>query len=52
MHAGRLMVTEAGGLTTRLDGTRLGLGPDGIVATNGRIQDALVEALRELVTSS
>jgi myo-inositol-1(or 4)-monophosphatase len=47
MHAGRLIVEEAGGRATRLDGTPLGLGPDGIVATNGRIQDALVGALRE-----
>ncbi len=50
MHAGRLMVTEAGGLATRLDGTRLGLGPDGLVATNGRIQEALLAALRDLLT--
>ncbi len=47
MHAGRLILTEAGGKATRLDGTPLGLGPDGIVGTNGLIQDALVEALRE-----
>ena len=47
MHAGRLLVEEAGGKTSRLDGTPLGLGPDGCVATNGLIQDALVEALRE-----
>jgi fructose-1,6-bisphosphatase/inositol monophosphatase family enzyme len=47
MHAGRLIVEEAGGKATRLDGTPLGLGPDGVVATNGLIQDALVEALRE-----
>ena len=47
MHAGRLIVEEAGGKATRLDGTPLGLGPDGCVATNGLIQDALVEALRE-----
>lgn len=47
MHAGRLIVEEAGGTATRLDGSPLGLGPDGIVATNGRIHDALVEALRE-----
>ncbi len=47
MHAGRLIVEEAGGRATRLDGTPLGLGPDGIVATNGRIQKALVGALRE-----
>jgi myo-inositol-1(or 4)-monophosphatase len=47
MHAGRLLVEEAGGKATRLDGTPLGLGPDGCVATNGLIHDALVEALRE-----
>ena len=46
MHAGRLIVEEAGGRATRLDGTPLGLGPDGIVATNGQIHAALVEALR------
>jgi myo-inositol-1(or 4)-monophosphatase len=47
MHAGNLLVEEAGGKTTRLDGTPLGLGPDGVVATNGLIHEALVEALRE-----
>jgi myo-inositol-1(or 4)-monophosphatase len=47
MHAGRLIVEEAGGRTTRLDGTPLGLGPDGCVATNGLIHGALVDALRE-----
>ena len=47
MHAGRLILSEAGGRSTRLDGTPLGLGSDGIVATNGVIHDALVEALRE-----
>ncbi len=47
MHAGRLMVTEAGGLATRLDGGPLGLGPDGVVATNGRIHEALLDALRD-----
>ncbi len=47
MHAGRLMVTEAGGCATRLDGSPLGLGRDGLVATNGRIQDELVAALRD-----
>jgi myo-inositol-1(or 4)-monophosphatase len=46
MLAGRLVVEEAGGRATRLDGTPLGLAPDGIVATNGRVHDALVEALR------
>jgi len=47
MHAGRLILAEAGGRSTRLDGTPLGLGPDGIVATNGLIHDELVRVLRE-----
>jgi len=47
MHAGRLIVEEAGGTATRLDGTPLALGADGVVATNGLIQEELVEALRE-----
>jgi myo-inositol-1(or 4)-monophosphatase len=47
MHAGRLIVEEAGGKATRLDGQPLGLGPDGCVATNGLIHEALVETLSE-----
>jgi myo-inositol-1(or 4)-monophosphatase len=47
MHAGRLIVEEAGGRATRLDGQPLGLGADGCVATNGLIHGALVEALSE-----
>jgi myo-inositol-1(or 4)-monophosphatase len=47
MHAGRLILAEAGGRSTRLDGTPLGLGPDGLVATNGRIHDELVQVLRD-----
>jgi myo-inositol-1(or 4)-monophosphatase len=45
MHAGRLLVTEAGGVATNLAGQPLGLGPDGVVATNGRIQQELIEAV-------
>jgi myo-inositol-1(or 4)-monophosphatase len=52
MHAGNLLVEEAGGRATRLDGTPLGLGPDGVVATNGLIHRELVEALREAVPAS
>ena len=52
MHAGRLIVEEAGGKATRLDGSPLGLGPDGVVATNGLIHDALVAALREEETTA
>jgi myo-inositol-1(or 4)-monophosphatase len=47
MHAGRLILAEAGGRSTRLDGTPLGLGSEGIVATNGHIHDELVAVLRE-----
>jgi myo-inositol-1(or 4)-monophosphatase len=45
MHAGRLLVTEAGGVVSNLAGQPLGLGPDGVVATNGRIQQELIEAV-------
>jgi myo-inositol-1(or 4)-monophosphatase len=47
MHAGRLILEEAGGRATRLDGSPLGLGPGEIVATNGLIHEAMIEALRE-----
>ena len=47
MHAGRLILAEAGGRSTRLDGTPLGLGSEGIVATNGLIHGELVALLRE-----
>ena len=45
MHAGRLLITEAGGVATNLVGQALGLGPDGLVATNGLIQQELIEAV-------
>jgi myo-inositol-1(or 4)-monophosphatase len=48
MHAGRLILAEAGGRATRLDGGPLGLGPEGVVATNGRIHDELVGVLAEV----
>jgi myo-inositol-1(or 4)-monophosphatase len=47
MCAGRLMVEEAGGRVSRFDGEALGLGADEILATNGRIHGAMMEALRE-----
>jgi myo-inositol-1(or 4)-monophosphatase len=47
MHAGRLIVEEAGGRATRFDGSPLGLGPGEIVATNGLIHEAMIETLRE-----
>ncbi len=46
MAAGMLMVEEAGGRVSRFDGTHLGLVEDEIVATNGRIHDAMLAALR------
>jgi len=47
MAAGRLLVEEAGGKVTRFDGTTVSMGPDEIAATNGRIHDELLAALRE-----
>ena len=47
MAAGRLMVEEARGRVTRFDGTKVSVGPDEIVATNGQIHDELMAALRE-----
>jgi myo-inositol-1(or 4)-monophosphatase len=47
MHAGRLVVAEAGGRSTRLDGGPLGLGAEGLVATNGLVHDELVAVLAE-----
>jgi myo-inositol-1(or 4)-monophosphatase len=47
MHAGRLILEEAGGRATRFDGSPLGLGPGEIVATNGLIHQAMIETLRE-----
>jgi myo-inositol-1(or 4)-monophosphatase len=47
MAAGRLMVEEAGGRVTRFDGSKVTVGPDEIAATNGRVHDELLAALRE-----
>ena len=44
MAAGRLLVEEAGGRVTRFDGTKVTLGPDQIVATNGAIHEELLAA--------
>ncbi len=46
MAAGVLMVEEAGGRVSRFDGSPLGLVEDEIVATNGRIHEAMLVALR------
>jgi myo-inositol-1(or 4)-monophosphatase len=48
MHAGRLILEEAGGRATRFDGTPLGLGRGEIVATNGLIHEAMIETLRDV----
>jgi myo-inositol-1(or 4)-monophosphatase len=47
MTAGRVMVSEAGGRSTRYDGTAIGNGADEIIASNGIIHAALIEALSE-----
>jgi len=46
MAAGTLLIEEAGGRVTRFDGTPLGLVEDEIVATNGRIHEVMLAALR------
>jgi len=46
MAAGVLMVEEAGGRVSRFDGTPVGLVEDEIVATNGRIHEAMLALLR------
>lgn len=43
--AGRLLVTEAGGRVTNLAGDRFDLAVGDVVASNGKIHDAIVEAL-------
>ena len=47
MAAGSILVEEAGGAVSGLDGTRLRLNGRAIVASNGRMHAALVDALRE-----
>ncbi|HSD27680.1 MAG TPA: inositol monophosphatase family protein [Vicinamibacteria bacterium] len=43
--AGLLLVDEAGGKTSRFDGSPVGLTADEVVATNGRIHEAILEVL-------
>ncbi len=47
MAAGSILVQEAGGVTSGMDGAPLRLDHLGIVATNGRIHAGLVAALQE-----
>ncbi|MDX1429115.1 MAG: inositol monophosphatase family protein, partial [Rhodothermales bacterium] len=56
--AGMLVVEEAGGQVTDIDGKRLdfshgdGLAENsGVIATNGKLHDAVIEALREVGVS-
>jgi len=46
MAAGTLMIEEAGGRVSRFDGSPLRLVEDEIVATNGRVHDAMLALLR------
>ena len=46
MMAGILMVTEAGGMASRFDGTPLGLRADEIVASNGPLHGPMMKVLR------
>jgi myo-inositol-1(or 4)-monophosphatase len=45
MAAGSLIVEEAGGRVSRVDGSAWRLGDRGILATNGRVHDAMVALL-------
>jgi myo-inositol-1(or 4)-monophosphatase len=46
MAAGNLLVEEAGGRVSRFDGAALGLGHDEIVASNGKLHEAMLDVLR------
>ncbi len=45
--AGSLIVEEAGGRVTNMDGTRFDLGGRGVLATNRRLHPAMVKAISE-----
>jgi myo-inositol-1(or 4)-monophosphatase len=47
MMAGILVVHEAGGRTSRFDGTPLGVAADEIVATNGALHEAMLRVLAD-----
>jgi myo-inositol-1(or 4)-monophosphatase len=47
MVAGSVIVEEAGGRVTRFDGSPTGLSADQVLATNGRIHDAMLAVIRE-----
>jgi fructose-1,6-bisphosphatase/inositol monophosphatase family enzyme len=42
-----VILTEAGGRISRFDGSPLGLTADEVLATNGALHPALLEALRQ-----
>jgi len=45
--AGVLLVSEAGGRVSRVDGSEVGLEPGTVVASNGRVHDDLLAAIQE-----
>jgi myo-inositol-1(or 4)-monophosphatase len=47
MAAGSVILEEAGGRLTRFDGSPTGLTADEILATNGRLHEAMLAVLRE-----
>jgi myo-inositol-1(or 4)-monophosphatase len=47
--AGALLVEEAGGRVSRFDGSALGLRADEVLATNGRLHEAMLAVLRAAV---
>jgi myo-inositol-1(or 4)-monophosphatase len=45
--AGALIVTEAGGRVTQMDGNRFDARRDQVLATNGRIHDPMLEVIKK-----
>ena len=47
MCAGKLIVEEAGGLVTDFDGNKIDIFSKKILASNGKVHDAMIEVLRQ-----
>ena len=46
MCAGKLIVEEAGGLVTDFDGNKVDIFSKKILASNGKVHDAMIEVLK------
>ena len=47
MCAGKLIVEEAGGLVTDFDGDKIDIYSKRILASNGKVHDAMIEVLKQ-----